>query len=308
MAVLYFAKISVNNGIYEIYSDKEKLQKVLNILYENMTKVSVELDDELDDELGEISEFINNYKYILTIEKKDDTNQIILGRVTRRTYINLGDFDEDDETYEEKRSKNDRQISFYFDIKNEVVVYNSKSYFGYKKFIKAFRKIINTCYPGEETFEVELIKNYSDALEDIKGFKKIKSMTTVFIPPNANSEEFQILFGKKAKENKDNNIVKEKNTLIADEKGLPINGEIVKRGLYLGILGYGTYEAEGIGKDDYPYSINSEDDHPLKEYIEDSVSGDLDYLREFAKDKIEFLKRYRKILFKKFISERKKNE
>lgn len=193
MSIMYLAKVNVNSKIFEVYENEFKIKNILNEVYEkldNSKEYEEETKVDYTDALGNESSYIRKSKYTFVELDRDDNKKIITGKLVR----NFNRRTEEIENDKTEVSYTDEAVSiyFYFDVKNELITFNSRQAFGYNQFTNAFNELLNKTIPGYG-FEIFLQKDEDVLQEKLKSFKRINKITAVVIPPNSNTKELEEL-------------------------------------------------------------------------------------------------------------------
>lgn len=268
MPNIYFAKLNINSKIYDVYKNPNLADEILKKLF-----ISLDQDKKLkpDNEKSVWIKFINL--------EKSYTNYTVAGRLVKI-------FDDDIEVYDSRKDDVSplstkelaKSVTFYLDLKNEIVAFTTSKLLGRKQFVEFFRDLINS-YSDENKFEVFVINNKYTLKEQLKNFKVISKADILLVPPNSNEEEFMDLFPKTGDEIKDTRATKIEQSFSASikENGLNIKSKFFERIINGVSNGFGILKVIGKNNEDEKYSITSTDDAPQKRFIptneKDSISA-----------------------------------
>lgn len=111
MATMYYAKINVNKEIYDVYSEKTTVQKILDKLYlSDWQKEKLVVASKRRDETGKK---INETIKFISIDKKPDENMLV-GRMAKIFQDELALYNEDLDDIQELPTKSlTRSIPFF---------------------------------------------------------------------------------------------------------------------------------------------------------------------------------------------------
>lgn len=277
MSDVYFAKFNINEEIYEVYSDKTLLEKLLFKIY-----TSLRTDLSINDGDG-------TYKFT-TLDKNPDT-LVINGRLVKYgpgTHISY-DEDADDiiETLDEKKAS---YITFCFDVQNEIIGFVPKRDFGHKQFLQRFKRLIEA---SSDIGEVQLfLETDTDKLEErIKFLEKVNEITVRLIPPNDDKEDFKALFGTEADDVEDSGATRFIISLFASAtKTIKVSSKYVQNLLKAVGLGYGQMSVRGVNRSGEKVRIRSEQDTPYTRSILDLNKDSIPEISEKTRAGISELK------------------
>jgi len=278
---MYFAKVSVNKDIYQVYDDSSKLDEILLRLMEKEWQDKHVAETIHNKQTKENDEQI--YKFI-NVDKINDKN-FIIGRliVIFKDDIALYDATKDD-LDSLSQSQLSRAVPFYFDFKTEIVAFVPTQKFGRQKFINYFEELINLIY-GEQMFRVFAKNNIGDLRAQIKVLDKISEVNITLIPPNSNGCEYDELFAKNAMELKETNGTKFHQIISApySQEGLNIKAGLFQRVINGVAKGYGNLKIFGKDSNGEPKNVNSDTAAPYKKYIKDSSRNSLIEVAEYGR-------------------------
>lgn len=252
MAYMYFAKVNINDEIYEVYKNTNKLQNILdNLMYSFNTG-----------EIVDLPKSKGSIKFI-TVEKELD-QRYIYGRLIKVYKDELQYYDDaNDDLTDLPTDKLVRSATFYFDLKTEIVAFTTTQFFGPKQFCLFFEMLINKCV-GEERFKVFLLKDADNFKEKLKQFKKITEVNVTIVPKNPGRENFNSMFANpEAVQSTGAKIYKQ--TFKADgkdENGLNMDNYYMNNTINGVMDGYGDMKVIGIGMSSQKISVTSDKDAP----------------------------------------------
>ena len=293
MATMYYAKINVNKEIYDVYSEKTTVQKILDKLYssdwqkEKLLVATKEKDDN-GKPLNETIKFIS-------IDKKPDQN-ILVGRMAKIFQDELALYNEDLDDIQDLPTKSlTRSIPFFFDVKNEIVAFIPKQQFSKELFIRCFETLINKLY-GDEMFKVFLKQNMGHFEKKLKFLSSIRSIEVVLIPPNTSKSDFDALFADNAEEIQETQSTKfeQKYSAPYDKDGLNIKAKLFQR-IIRGIeKGYGIMKVYGVTSDGKSRHINSDINAPYKTQVDNRHRDSLVEVENYGRAGISLMSNIRK--------------
>ena len=129
MAKLYFAKMNVNNRIYEIYANKGLLSRLQRDIF-----LGISSKEEYHDDKG------GRYKFF-DLDKPNDTSFTITGYLG---YIKAGVHSSYDSVSDDAINITDKNkleyITFYFDVEHEILAYMTLPVLSRKKVLTLLSK------------------------------------------------------------------------------------------------------------------------------------------------------------------------
>lgn len=279
MAVIYFSKLNINSNIYDVYRDEKIKDMILNEVFEKMDqKLEIEDDD--------------GVRYKFCDLNKNYDQKTVVGRLVKI-------FEGENISYNaEKDTVNitpaddcASHITFYFDVYQEQIAFIRRHNFGFRQFNKIFKMILEK-YLEDVEFEMYLEHNIDELKVKMEKFKQILKVDVTIIPPNANRDEFAMLFGTNAEEIYEANATKYTQTLTTSSKN--IKGINWRTGfftrMFYGIAkGYGDMNVEGKDHTGTKYRLTSDEDAPFTRPIPDSEKDSLSAFPEVAREYIKEL-------------------
>ncbi|MGF7431082.1 hypothetical protein PQ689_03270 [Thermoanaerobacterium thermosaccharolyticum] len=280
MAQMYFSKFNINSEIYEVYKDDNIRIKILDDILNKMDAQAVY--EEEDNQ--------QTTKYKFCDLSKNYENKSVAGRLVKIFKGELQSYDEKQDTVNIVGADDcASSCTFYFDLKTEEIAFITRRDFGYNQFNKYFKILLET-YFDDISFEIFLENNIDELKEKIYSFKKILSAEVIIVPPNANTEDFDKLFGTTAQEFKESNATKYTQRLEVSSKskqGINPKNSFFER-MFFGVgKGYGEMTVKGRNKQDEIMTITSSEDTPYKRQIPDIEK---DSIVAFAERAASFIK------------------
>ena len=267
MATMYYAKINVNKEIYDVYSEKTTVQKILDKLYlSDWQKEKLVVASKRRDETGKK---INETIKFISIDKKPDENMLV-GRMAKIFQDELALYNEDLDDIQELPTKSlTRSIPFFFDVNNEIVAFIAKQQFSKEQFVNYFEELINKLY-GDEMFKVFLKQNMGDFENKLTFLSSIRSVEVILIPPNTSKSDFDELFADNAEEIEETQSTKfeQKYSAPHNKDGLIIKAKLFQR-IIKGIAkGYGIMKVRGTTSEGKGRQVNSDTNAPFKTTVD----------------------------------------
>jgi len=180
MAKLFFAKMNINEDIFEVYNKKKNLNKLLQEIYLGIVTTTV-----VHDEQGGRLKFFD-------IDKFED-NSIIRGRLG---YIKKGvhsTYDPDKDTAIDIEDKNKIEyITFYFDVYKEMLAYTVNPVLTKKRVLKSFEELIKKETDIGVVFMLET--DIAELKSELAKMDVLRKVILNIVPPNGDKKEFSTLF------------------------------------------------------------------------------------------------------------------
>lgn len=282
MATMYFAKININEEIYEVYKHSEKAEeifcKLLSKKWQEETIVHTQ-----GNKLNQDSDKEEVYKFI-NIDMVYDKGYLV-GRLIEifRDDLSLYDRNKDD-INSISQSELSREIPFYFDWKNEIVAFIPSKKFSRKKFLVCFEELLNKIY-GEQMFSVYLKNNIGDLKRAVNSFSKVSEIEITLVPPNSNKEEFDDLFPKSGDELEETQGTKfyQKISAPHSKTGLNIQASLFQRMITGVAKGFGQFTALGKDSSGNTKRFSSDKSAPQRKYIKESSRNSFNEVIEYGR-------------------------
>lgn len=283
MALMYLAKINLNSKIFEVYSNKLKIDDVLEIIYKRLSedvKYINELKTNFIDSLGNSHAYTRISKYQF-VELNKQMNNIITGKIVRT-------FNKPTEKYNEITKKMDQiyneesvSIFFYFDVRREMITFCERQSFGYNQFMESFSALLEHSVP-EYKFELFLQKDANVLEEKLMTFELVNRVKATLIPPNSNEEDLAELRATLTylKQCEDVNANKLNIEMLTDKDStLSMESKYMKDIFKAVKLGYGDVTASGKNKNGREQIVKSTTDAAYTRIVSDDLST-YDYEKE----------------------------
>lgn len=278
MAQVYFSKFNINSEIYKVYEDSSLKSKILNEVFNKLD--NDQFYDETSKELNGEEKTIR-YKFCDLIKYNDDST--IIGRLVKIYPGEIQSYDAKKDTVVTKNADNCAASStFLLDLHNEEVAFITRLGLGYNQFNTHFKILVDNLF-DDFSFELMLENNIGELKRKIKNLKRIISIRSVIIPPNAGTKDFDIIFGPSADDFKKSGATKCITTLEVPKKGnasINIETDYHKKIFYAVAKGYGSMTVIGKDNNNDNARVTSELDAPYSISIPDSEKDSLIAFKE----------------------------
>lgn len=253
MAKLYFAKMNINEDIYDVYNGVLSLDDLLEKIY-----IGVNNKTQIHDENG------GRYKFF-DLDKYD--GNIISGRLG---FIKAGihsTYDPENDTAIDTVDENKLEyITFYIDVYKEILAFTVTPSLTKRKVLEKFAGLIKKETDIGVVFMLEA--NIRRLEKELERMNVLKNVSLNLVPPNGDKKQFGSLFSLEADVVSESGATKLTQTYSTKKKeGLKKASKLILN-LIQGIkLGYakGTF----TGRDEHReiVEINTEDDTPYYKNI-----------------------------------------
>lgn len=280
MAQMYFSKFNINSEIYEVYKDENLKDKILKKVFKVMDddKIYVETDKSADEEDKSVT-----YKFCDL--KKDKDSMSITGRLVKIFQGELQSYDEKNDTVNTRNADNcAASATFFFDLKNEEIAFITRNSLGYNQFNNYFKILIDS-YFEDFSFEIFLENNVGELKKKLYSMKRVLSVESVIIPPNANHQDFDEIFGPTKEEFEESGATKAISKVEVPAKGnkkINIKGSYFNRILLAIKKGYATLTVKGQDDNNESNTITSEEHAPYKKTIPEKEKDNLTLFKDRA--------------------------
>lgn len=251
---MYFAKMNINENIYEVYNNEKKLDSLIQKIF-----LSITTKTEIYDKNG------GRYKFF-DLDANTD-NMSIVGNLG---YIKAGihsSYDPDKDSAIDVVDKNKLEyVTYYFDVQHEMLAYMTLPVLGKKKVLDIFSRLIKK----ESDIGVEFIQesNLNNLQAELKKFKKLSKLEVKLVPPNGDKEDFAALTSLSVDKIEESRATKiSQNFQTQRKEGLKQDSELIKNTITSVGLGYA--EAKFYGKDssDEKIEVSTSMDTPYKKFV-----------------------------------------
>lgn len=289
MGKIYFAKMNINDEIYEVYEGKTNLTVLTKKIYSDINNEKIIYDD-----------FGGRYKFF-DIDKKE--NLILTGRLG---YIKKGvhsTYDPDNDTAIDIEDKNKIEYcTFYFDVSSEMIGFNTKIGLNNNKFLEIFSILIKEMSNIGVVFILESdIGELEVSLNEIDVLKKIELK---LVPPNGDKKEFKDLFSLDPDRYQEADITQVKQILSTRRAdGLNKKSEAIRK--MISGIGLGYAEGKFFGKKNNGElkEVSSKEDAPYTKIVPTDLNNNKSKIAEVSQEAIGDI-----LASKTSLRERNKNE
>lgn len=276
MAVLYFAKININQEIYEVYHQERDYQKELNRIYEAIKEEATIEEGGPDGPTGMLT---------FAAVNKDPEKRLITGRLVRVEPGPHTTFDRQKhdviDTFEENKAS---YITFFLDVQSETIAFVTKRDFGFKMFLSGFTALLSES--SGTRYEIFLISDKREFRQKVDELKSVQSITILAVPPNNDRAQFEELFAMSTEDARAMGLGKLKQELQPGTKsGLHLTERLWKAIEYA-ITGGGKTDARGISSTDKSITVSSEEDTPYKKSIPDRDKDSQEAIRLHGEEEL----------------------
>ncbi|WP_302804434.1 DUF4747 family protein [Schleiferilactobacillus harbinensis] len=234
MGKMYFAKMNVNEEIFEVYDGDKSISELTKKVFSGISS-SVDIHDEFG---GRIKFFDLDF---------DTTLLRVTGNLG---YIKKGvhsSYDpETDDAIDTTDDNKIEYISFYFDVQNEILAYMSALALGRKKVLDYFERLIKK---GSGVGVVFIqAANITDIQREILRFQRISKLVVRLVPPNGDKKDFEELASLSVDRIQESNATKIEQSFQTQRKaGIKRDSALVQN--YIKTTGLGYSELKFSGKD-----------------------------------------------------------
>jgi hypothetical protein len=257
MSKIFFAKMNVNEDIYEVYNNKKSLNSLLQKIYLNVRTKTIIYDDK-----GGRFKFFD-------LDKADD-NSIIMGRLG---YIKKGvhsSYDPENDTAIDTLDDNKIEyITFYFDVYKEMLAFTVTPILTKKKVLKYFEELIKKESNIGVIFMLE--SDIAELKIQLRKVDVLRKVTLNLVPPNGDKDQFAKLFSldaEKVSEAGATSIKQEYRN--SSKKGLKKDSDLIEDATTGIALGYAEGVFYGKNKQGEPVEIHTEDNAPFVTQIDNA--------------------------------------
>lgn len=244
MSKVYFAKMNINEQIYEIYEGKQTVKQLINKIFAG---ISTRID--IHDEKGGRIKFFN-----LDIDNEG------LGVTGNLGYIRSGvhsSYDPESDTAIDTVDNNKIEyITFYFDVEKELLGYTVLPILQRKRVLDYFTQLIKRGSGVGVEFITE--SNVDDINSEIKRYSKISKLEVKLVPPNGDKEDFAELTSLTADRIQESNTTKVTQKFQTQRaEGIDKKSKLVINYIKSAALGYSEIKFSGKDKSGNNLEIDS---------------------------------------------------
>jgi hypothetical protein len=245
MGRMYFAKMNINEQIYELYEGKKSLNELQKKIFSGIsTKINI-----FDEKGGRIKFFD------LDIASQGFKVTGNLGYIKKGVHSS---YDPEKDTAIDTTDNNKIDyISFFFDVENELLAYMTIPVLGRKQVLTFFQRLIKK----GSNVGVEFLQesNISDIKKEIRRFQHISKLEVRLVPPNGDKDDFAELSSLTVDRIQESNATKiEQKFQTQRKEGIKRDSELVKN--YITAAGLGYSEIKFSGKDTSGQSLEISSD------------------------------------------------
>lgn len=280
LSKMYFAKMNVNEDIYEVYNDKRELTKLLVLIFEGITP-----KPDFYDEKGGRTKFFD-----LNISSE---GMKVTGRLG---YIKPGvhsSYDpETDSAIDTKDNNKIEYITFYFDVDEEMLAYVVNPILGRKKVPESFAKLIKKGSGIGVEFSIEA--NVNTIRADIKRYERIGKLHVKLLPPNGDKDDFNKLMGLTLEDVEESNATKVNQEFQTQRKaGINPNSKLVQNFIDGAGLGYAEISLTGKDQHGENLELNSSENAPFTRSVDSDKTKNINTITDIGKAGIYDIDKYR---------------
>ncbi|MBF4693622.1 hypothetical protein [Fusibacter ferrireducens] len=291
---IYYSKLNLSSHILDVYENPEELEKYLGLISKHLKQGMKYIES--NDYIGTDGE-IHNSQTVFTLDEFEylgkKYNGAYFGRIFKEAPIFIKEKREDN-TLVSKPVDNIESITFYFDLKNERVAFNTAYRFGYQEFNRAFEGIINNALRDKAViFTLSLMKNkinLEDLTNELKKIGKISEIKVDIKAPNPDTlllEKINQNAGKMLEGYKKANITSKSLLLRSNApKGINVDSQVIKDELDEINNIHEDIDAEKAFQNGYVNVTaigsravyNTKENHPMKNIIDDEQMIKTDFI------------------------------
>lgn len=280
MSKVYFAKMNINEQIYEVYEGKKSVKELTKKIFSGLTTTVNVFDNK-----GGRIKFFN-----LDI---DDTGLGITGNLG---YIKSGvhsSYDPDKDTAIDTVDVNKMEyITFYFDVENELLGYTVLPVLSKKKVLEYFSELIKKGSGIGVEFIIE--SNIADIDSELRKYSKISKLEVKLVPPNGDKEDFAELSSLTVDRIQESNSTKITQKFQTQRKdGIDKDSALVQNYIKSVGLGYSEIKFTGKDKSNDDLEVDSSETVPYTRNISSYKSRDHTKVKEIVKSGISALMEYK---------------
>ncbi|ARO01169.1 hypothetical protein [Lactiplantibacillus plantarum] len=254
MSTIYFAKMNINEQIYDIYNDPKLLPELLTKIYAQLsTKASI-----YDQFGGRIKLF--------DLDKNED-NTTIIGNMG---YIKEGEhssYDPDNDTAVDIEDPNKMEyIIFYFDVHKEMLAFTTSPKMRQKAVLANMTSLIKKTTNIGVEFMLE--PNVEELDNRIREFSILKKLKVKLVPPNGDKKEFADIYSLNAEKVQNSRATKiEMNYSTQQRAGLDRGSELVQDNIDGVKMGYSEATFQGKDMHGEDLILETSSDTPYKKHV-----------------------------------------
>lgn len=254
MAKLCFAKMNINEQIYDVYEGKDSVDRLTTEIYNQLT-----VSGHINDEYGARIKFSN-------LDRPTEV-KVVTGRLV---YINkeiLSSYDDATDTITEMEEDNLAEYStFYFDLAAEILAYTLTLRLGKKKVLDYWTRLIK-----EQTDVGVQFVQITDAQKldrELAKITKLQHVVLKIVPPNDDKHDFDALFSLTAQRAREANVSNVKQEYSNTKDGLNKQSELMLHAIDGINAGYADGKFLGRDIHNEVITIDTRKDAPYQKNID----------------------------------------
>jgi len=254
MATIYFAKMNINEQIYDIYKDPKLLSQLLTTIYANLGPNTSVYD-----------EFGGRIK-LFDLDKNED-NTTIIGNMG---YIKEGEhssYDSANDTAIDVEDPNKLEyLIFYFDVHQEMLAFTTSPKMRQKSVLSNMARLIKKTTGVGVEFMLE--PNVDELDSRIREFAVLKKLKVKLVPPNGDKTDFANIYSLDAEKVQNSRATKiEMNYSTQQGDGLDGNSDLVQDNIKGVKLGYSEATFQGKNTHGEDLTLETSEDTPYKKRV-----------------------------------------
>ncbi|TVV27240.1 DUF4747 family protein [Weissella cibaria] len=269
MSSIYFAKMNINEQIYEVYREEKNITDLLRTIAESIShNVSISMED-------------GSELRLFNVDQSESLMQIsgFLGDIRTEERAT---FDVEHQTAIDQAVENALEyVTFFFDIEQEILAFTTSVKLSRKKILNFFENVIKE--KSDIGVAFMMYTDIEDFSYKIKSMEKVTTAQFKLVPPNGDKEDFEALYKiapKFLEETEATNFKQEFST--RKKAGINLESNLMES--YIEGVGLGYAQVTMKGKDDSGESVEvkSESDSPLKVIVSTALSHSKPAIKEQA--------------------------
>lgn len=249
MATIYFAKMNINEQIYDVYEGKTTLNSLLTKIYTDLS-TTVKVHDKFGAKIK-----------VFDLDRNED-NTTIVGHLAYIKPEIHSSYDENNDTAKDTKDPDSMEyLTFYFDVHKELIGFTTVSKMRQRKALEFLARIIKKSTGIGVEFIIE--PNFGELHSRLLEFKTLKKLKVKLVPPNGDDRNFDKLFSIDAARFQQSRATQAKQEFSTrTAAGLDMNSELVKNQITGAELGFSELEFEGKNHSNDQVKISTSDDVP----------------------------------------------
>lgn len=257
MATIYFAKMNINEQIYDVYKDPKLLPELLTTIYAKLS-AGTSIYDRFG---GRIKLF--------DLDKNED-NTTIIGNMG---YIKEGEhssYDPDNDTAVDVEDPNKMEyLIFYFDVHKEMLAFTTSPKMRQKAVLANMTSLIKKTTDVGVEFMLE--PNVDELDTRIREFSVLKKLKVKLVPPNGDKTDFANIYSLNAEKVQNSRATKIEMDYSTQQKdGLDRDSELVQDNIKGVKMGYSEATFQGKNEHGEDLTLETSEDTPYKKSVRSS--------------------------------------